>query len=240
MTQNAVSSRVAVIAGASGLVGGECLRQLVQSSDYDQIVAFVRRPLEVAHPKLRQMIVDFERLPPLPEFAGADVFSALGTTMKQVGSRDAFRKVDFAAAVTFASAAAQAGARQFLLVTSVSADPFSATFYLRVKGELEEELKTLPFLALHIFRPSFLAGDRLGSRPGERVGIAGAKALDFVFVGSLKKFSAVDVPDLAAAMLQAAHRADPGVHIYEYEQIVELAKSTAGVAPNGPNVGAGL
>jgi uncharacterized protein YbjT (DUF2867 family) len=145
--------------------------------------------------------------------------------MKQAGSREAFRQIDFEANLSLATLAAKGGACQFVIVSSISADPHSSTFYLRVKGELEDVLKSLPFPSLHLFRPSFLAGDRLGSRPGERVGVAVAKALDFAFVGSLKKFSPVDVDALATAMLQAARRADPGIHVYEYEQILELAKS---------------
>ena len=225
MTSNAISSHVALIAGASGLVGGECLRLLLLSEDYNQVIALVRQPVELAHPKLRQLIVDFANLPELPECAGADVFSALGTTMKQAGSREAFRKVDFDANLSLASLAAKGGACQFVLVSSVSADAHSSTFYLKVKGELEDALKALSFRSLHIFRPSFLAGDRLGSRQSERVGVAVTRALDFVFVGSLKKFSALDVDALAIAMLNVARRAEPGVHIYEYEQILELAES---------------
>ncbi len=225
MTSNELSSRVAVLAGASGLVGSECLRQLLQSPDYDRVIAMVRRPLETSHPKFLQITVDFSNLPDRSEFAGADVFSALGTTMKQAGSREAFRKVDYDAALSFARVAAEGGARQFILVSSVGANAHSATFYLKVKGELEDALKALPFRSLHIFRPSFLAGDRVANRPAERVGIAVAKVFDFAFVGKLKKYSAVDVSELAAAMLSAARYAQPGAHTYEYEQILLLAKS---------------
>lgn len=225
VASNDSSSRVAVLAGAAGLVGNECLRMLVRSEDYHPVIAFVRRPLEFTHPKLRQIIVDFANLPRLPEFADADIFSALGTTMKQAGSRDAFRKVDYGVSLSFATLAAQGGARQFVLVSSISADAHSSTFYLRVKGELEDALRPLPFRSLHIFRPSLILGDHLGRLTGERVGVAVAKALDFAFVGKLKKFSAVDADDVAAAMINVARRAEAGVHIYEYEQILERAKS---------------
>jgi uncharacterized protein YbjT (DUF2867 family) len=222
---NTQTKRVAVIAGASGLVGSECLRRLLQSSDYEQVIALVRRPLELADPKLRQITVMFGDLPQVTAFAGADVFCALGTTMKQAGSHKAFRAVDFDAAHAIAKLAAAGGARQFVLVSSIGANAQSKTFYLRVKGELEEALKSLPFPALQIFHPSLLLGDRQDARPGERVGAVVAKALDFAFVGKLRKYSAIDVADLAAAMLTATRRAEPGVHSYEYEQIMALAKS---------------
>jgi uncharacterized protein YbjT (DUF2867 family) len=219
------SKRVAVIAGASGLVGGECLRRVLQTADYDRVIALVRTPLEVDNPKLQQIIVNFAELPQLPAYAGADVFCALGTTMRQAGSREAFRAVDFGASFAFAKAAAQGGARQFLLVSSIGANPQSHTFYLKVKGEQEEALKSLPFQSLHIFRPSFLVGERAETRPGERVGAVVAKALEFAFVGKMKKYSAIEVTDLATAMVATARRAEPGVHTYEFEQIVALAKS---------------
>ncbi len=229
MNETEQSKRVAVIAGASGLVGSECLQRLLQSADYQRVIALVRRPLGLDHPKLQQIVANFEALPQLADYAGADVFCALGTTMKQAGSREAFRAVDFDASFAFAKVAATVGARQFLLVSSIGANPESHTFYLKVKGELEEALKPLSFPALHIFRPSFLVGERAETRPGERVGAVVAKALDFVFVGKMKKYSAIEVTDLATAMVKAAHRVEPGVHIYEFEQIVALAKAEPAV-----------
>lgn len=189
------------------------------------MLALVRRPLEIQHPKLTQLEVDFTNLPALPEFDAADAYCALGTTMRQAGSREAFRKVDFDAEFAYATAVARGGAQQFLLVSSVGANAHSSTFYLRVKGELEDAVKSLPFRSLHIFRPSFLVGDRTSERTAERVGTAVAKALDFAFLGIFKKYSAVEAGDLAAAMLAAARKSDAGLYLYEYEQILSLAKS---------------
>ncbi len=225
MDETQQKKRVAVIAGGSGLVGKELLQQLLQSQLYELVIALVRRPLKLNNPKLREITVNFAELPQLPEYSDADIFCALGTTLKQAGSREAFRAVDYDLVLALAKTVAAGGARQFLLVSSVGANSQSATFYLRVKGELEEALKPLPFQALHIFRPSFLAGNREEVRTGERIGGTLAKALDFAFVGKLKKFSAIDVADLAAAMLAAARDAKPGLHVYDYEQILSLAKT---------------
>ena len=225
MTSIGASPRVAVLAGASGLVGGHCLPLLLQSARYHQVIALVRRPLDLQHPKLRQIVADFERLPSSPEFTGADVFCTIGTTMRQASSREAFRKVDFDAELAYATTVSQAGAHQFILVSSVGANAHSSTFYLQIKGELEEAVKALPFRSIHIFRPSFLAGDRASDRTAERLGTAVAKALDFAFIGHFRKYSPVEADDLAAAMLAVARKEDPGVHLYEYEQILSLAKS---------------
>ena len=225
MTFNGATPRFAVLAGSSGLVGSHCLPLLLESPDYHQVLALVRRPLDVQHPKLKQVEVDFQHLPTLPEYSGADVFCALGTTMRQAGSREAFRKVDFDAELACATITAHVGARQFLLVSSIGANAHSSTFYLQVKGELEDAVKFLPFPSIHIFRPSFLVGDRGSERPVERVGTAVAKALDFAFIGKFKKYSPVEASDLAAAMLTAARKSEAGVHFYEYEQILSSAKS---------------
>ena len=224
MTFDGAEPRFAVLAGASGLVGSHCLRLFLESVDYRQVIALVRRPLGIQHPKLRQIEVDFQHLPVLPEYSGADVFCALGTTMRQAGSREAFRKVDFDAGLAYATATAQAGARQFLLVSSIGASAHSSTFYLQVKGELEDAVQSLPFRSIHIFRPGFLVGDRSPDRPVERIGITVAKALDFAFIGKFKKYSAVEADDLAAAMHAAARNAEAGVHFYEYEQILSSVK----------------
>ncbi len=223
MTSNEDSRLVAVLAGASGLVGSHLLRLLLQSPGYRQVIALVRRPLEPQDPRLLQVEVNFESLPPLSEFAGADIYCALGTTMNQAGSREAFRKVDYDAELAFAAVAAKGGARQFLLVSSIGANAASSTFYLQVKGQLEDAVKALPFQAVHIFRPSFLAGDRASNRPVERIGTAVARALDFALSGKLKKYSPVEASGLAAAMVHAASRRESGVHIHEYEQILALA-----------------
>jgi uncharacterized protein YbjT (DUF2867 family) len=225
VTSFGAAPRIAVLAGASGLVGNHCLTFLLKSTHYDKVLALVRRPLELQHPKLQQFIVNFESLPLLPEFAGADVFCALGTTMRQAGSRGAFRKVDYDAELAYATVAATGGANQFLLVSSVGASAHSSTFYLQVKGELEDAVKKLLFSSIHIFRPSFLVGDRKLERVGESLGTAVAQALDFAFVGIFKKYSAVEADDLAAAMLAVARKAEAGVHYYEFEQILALAKS---------------
>jgi uncharacterized protein YbjT (DUF2867 family) len=218
------SSGNALLAGASGLVGSHCLRLLLDSRYYAAVLALGRRPLPFEHPKLHQLTVSFDSLPSLQQCAGADIFCALGTTMKKAGSRQAFRKVDFDYPLAFGRHAADGGARQFLLVSSIGADPHSTNFYLRVKGELEEALKTLPFHALHLFRPSFLMGERVERRFAERFGVALASSMEFTFVGPVRRYRPIRAEEVAKAMLAAARLVRPGAHTYEYEQIRSLAR----------------
>ena len=147
--------QTALLAGASGLVGGHLLDLLLDGTDPSHAVSLGRRALTRTHPKLTQLTVDFARLgdSPLPP---ADLaFCCLGTTIKRAGSQGAFRAVDHDAVVAFGTAAKAAGVRHFLVVTALGADARSSVFYNRVKGEVENSLRALGFDALTI-------GGRLG------------------------------------------------------------------------------
>lgn len=204
----------AILVGASGLVGGHLLRQLTaEGPRYDRIIALVRKPLDFAHPKLEQRAVDFTHL---PDIKADDVFCAVGTTIRKAGSEAAFRAVDFDLPVAVAQMAKRNGVRQFLFVSSVGAEAKSGNFYLRVKGETEAAIRALGFEALHVFRPSFLAGDRAESRPGERIGIAVAQALGWALIGPLARYRAVRAEDVARAMIAAAGEDKPGAFVHEF------------------------
>ncbi len=133
-----MSSRTAVVLGASGLVGGFCLRALVDDPDYTRVLTFGRRELpSLTRAKVAQRVADLGSLT-AEDFHGAqDVFCALGTTIRKAGSQEAFRQIDLELPLRAAEEALKAGAEQFVVVSSVGADPASKNFYLRTKGELE-------------------------------------------------------------------------------------------------------
>jgi uncharacterized protein YbjT (DUF2867 family) len=145
--------RTALIAGATGLVGSLCLKRLLDDPDYAQVISISRRSASESHPKLVQKLVDFDNLSHLAPIAANDAFCALGTTNAKAGSQDAYRKIDFGYSKAFAEFALAGGAQQFALVSSVSANARSRTFYLRTKGELEEVITAMPFTSLHILLP---------------------------------------------------------------------------------------
>jgi uncharacterized protein YbjT (DUF2867 family) len=216
--------RRAILLGASGLVGGYCLHALLEESVYTQVVMLNRREVTVGlYPKLVERIVDFDNLSER-DFAGpCDIFCALGTTIRKAGSQAAFRRVDFEYPLAAARLARQAGARQFVLVSSVGADPASKNFYLRTKGELEQEIVKLGFQAVHIFRPSVLLGERQEFRFGERIMQAIAPALNLVMVGGLRRYRAIHASAVGKAMVVAAREESNGVFIHEYDAILKLA-----------------
>ena len=216
--------RTALLLGGSGLVGGFCLQALLEDPIYTAVVSFGRRELAIApHPKLVQKTVDFEKLvsvelPPLD-----DVFCALGTTIRKAGSQEAFRHIDYDLPLAAAGHALKFGAKQFVLVSSVGADPKSKNSYLRTKGELEYALRRLPFTGLHIFRPSLLMGKRQESRPGESIAIAGGRIFQFLCFGPLRQYHPVSAITVAQAMVTAAKADSQGVFLWSYDEMVRQA-----------------
>lgn len=174
-----LNQRRVLLAGATGLVGGQILRTLLAEPSVSEVHALSRRPLDVSHPKLEVHIVDFARLPALVQ--ADDVYLALGTTIKVAGSRAAFRAVDLGANLAVARAAFAAGTRRMGLVSAVGASAQSSVFYNHVKGELEDALKALHLSALVIAQPSLLLDNRDGlkqpPRIGEKVAIPVARLL---------------------------------------------------------------
>jgi uncharacterized protein YbjT (DUF2867 family) len=218
--------KTALIAGATGLVGRYCLARLLDEPAYGRVIALVRRPLPQTDTKLEQQVVDFDRLGLAgTEFPAADdVFCCLGTTMKTAGSEAAFRQVDFVYVVSLASQALGRGAKQFLLVSSLGANPKSPIFYSRVKGETEAAIAALPFEGRQIFRPSILLGERAEIRTGERAGIAVMRGISFAMLGPLRKYRPIAAATVARAMVRVALQAPRGVNIYQSHAIERLGR----------------
>lgn len=162
------SLRTVLVAGATGLVGGLALRALLADPGVGRVHALSRRPIAIEDPKLDVHLVDFGRLPALP--AVDEVYLALGTTIKVAGSQAAFRAVDLDANLAVARAAFASGARRLGLVSAVGADSRSSNFYSRVKGELEDALRSMGWTTLVIARPSLLLDSREGLQQPPRLG----------------------------------------------------------------------
>jgi uncharacterized protein YbjT (DUF2867 family) len=196
------AGRIALLAGATGLVGRALLQGLLADEGVAAVHALVRRPPGLQHPKLHLHTVDFAALPPLPPLHEA--YLALGTTIKVAGSQAAFRAVDFEANLAVARAARAAGATRLGLVSAMGADPHSRIFYNRVKGELEQALAGLGFEGVVIARPSLLVGNRtvLGQpeRAGERIGLHVSRWLQPLIPADYRAIAAQDV---ARALLRA-------------------------------------
>jgi uncharacterized protein YbjT (DUF2867 family) len=208
-------SPVAVVAGATGLVGRALVRQLAADRTWREVRALTRRdlPAEMAGPTVVPIRIDYARLDPPPPWAAADhVFCALGTTRRQAGSAEAFRRVDLDYPVALARAALARGARHFLLVSAVGASPNSRFFYNRVKGEVEAAISALGFRSVTIARPSLLLGNRGTFRWAEQVGkLAGLLAPP--------RYRPLAAGRVAAALIAAAKEGAPGIRILENREL---------------------
>ena len=208
-------SRVAVIAGATGLVGRLLLRRLAADANYREIRVLGRRAPAHADAKVRFVATDFSGLAAqAAALAADDVFCCLGTTIRTAGSQAAFERVDYHMVVDLARAAHQAGAKRFLVVSAVGASERAAAFYSRVKGRMEQAVRQLPFQAVHIVRPSLLLGERAERRPAEKLGQRVAPLLAPLLQGPLAKYRAVPAQDVADALVALARSPATGVHVH--------------------------
>ncbi len=222
-TTPATNPRSALLLGATGLVGRSCLELLLQDDRYATVHALTRTPLSQQHPKLRSHVVPFAELArAVAELAASDVFCCLGTTIKKAGSEAAFRQVDYEYPLIAARSAAQSGARQFLIVTALGADPGSRIFYNRVKGEVERAICELPLATVHVLRPSMLLGERSEQRVGEAIGQVAMRALQPLMLGGARKYRPIAGETVARALLALAHQDRPGRHIHESDELQRL------------------
>ena len=219
--------KTALLAGATGLIGSQLLPLLLESERYTKVIVVGRKALPMTHPKLTQVVTDFEKLHDVRlQLIADDVFCCLGTTMKQAGSKEAFYKVDFLYVVTLAALTAGNFAAQFMVISSLGADPEARVYYSRVKGEMEEAVRQVPFRAIHIFRPSLLLGERAQLRLGERVGAVVLRVLTPLLRGTLQKYRPVTGAAVAAAMLRAAEDDGGGVRVHLSDEIAAGARAT--------------
>lgn len=206
-----------LLAGATGLVGEAALRRALASPRVQQVVAPTRRPL-AAHPKLLNPVLDFDALPADAEWWRVDaVACALGTTIRDAGSREAFRRVDHDYPLAIARHAHAHGAAAFALVSAMGADAGSRVFYSRTKGEVEDALAGIGFASLTLLRPGLLGGERRQHRRGERIALRVLGALDAVLP---RRYRIVPADRVADALLQAALDAPPGHHVIPAERLL--------------------
>jgi uncharacterized protein YbjT (DUF2867 family) len=196
----------ALILGATGLVGGHLLRQVLGRPDYDEVRALVRHDVAVEHPKLRQVSVDFDRLWEWgDEFQAEHVFCCLGTTRAKAVTRAGFERVDYGYIHRAAQLAAEHCAEHFVWVSAAGANPRSPFFYPRVKGRLEAEIRALGLQRWTAVRPSLLLGKRQEARLGEVLAAPAMRLIRPLMSGPWRKYRAIPAEAVAAAMVAAAN-----------------------------------
>ena len=214
----------AIVLGSSGLVGNLLLKLLLESRQYSSVTIFVRRQLELQHPKLKQIITDFKDLEALEELIEGDIlFSCLGSTQKKTPRKEDYIFVDKIIPDTFAEIASGKGLKQFHLVSAMGANSNSSIFYNKLKGELEDSIKEKKIPSINIYQPSLIKGDRKEFRFGEKVTTFFFKFIDILLVGSLKKYRSIDALDIAKAMYNVSLMNKKGIYTFTSDKIKELA-----------------
>ncbi len=214
--------KVALLAGSTGLIGGQLLKLLLNDGHYSNVIALSRKPLAISNPKLTNIVCELNQLADHAAQLKADaVFCCLGTTIKKAKSKEAFRAVDFDAPVALAKIAKAQGSEQFLLVSSLGANKNSSIFYNQVKGEVEEAIAQVGLSTFHILRPSLLLGPRKEQRSGEDAAKLFYRALGVLVP---KKYKAIESIKVARAMGVFARQAKLGNFIHESGELQEFLK----------------
>jgi uncharacterized protein YbjT (DUF2867 family) len=215
--------KTAIVIGATGLVGSFITLKLLDDSRYDKVKVFVRNSLELNHPKLEEHIVNFDKLELWNEYVtGDELYSALGTTIKKAGGKEAQYKIDYTYQFEVAKAASEIGVKKYLLVSSMGANYKSGNFYLRLKGKLDEAVQQLSFNQILIFRPSILIGKRSEKRFGESLGIKIARIIS-KFIPALKRYHPIEASSVAEAMIKSANQnLSDKIKIYQPEEILKI------------------
>lgn len=228
-----LSKKTVLLAGATGLVGNAILQLCLADRNVAEVIVPTRRPVKIKNAKLRNIVMDLidtESGEPSSALAEAinkvsggkvDAYiSALGTTIKTAGSREAFISVDRDLVCRFAEIAKQQKAKQIIFVSSVGANRQTSNFYLRVKGETEDLLERMKFHRLDILRPGLLLGPRKDSRTGEAI----AQKLSFVFnplmQGPLRRYRAISADTVAEAALVLLRKKEPGIFVHENAEML--------------------
>jgi uncharacterized protein YbjT (DUF2867 family) len=215
--------KTAIVIGATGLVGTALVEALLKDSRFEKVKIFVRRATNMVSDKLEHHIVNFDKPDQWKKLVTGDVlYSAMGTTLRVAGSKEAQYTIDYTYQYEVAKMAAANGVEQYVLVSAAGSSPDSKIFYSRIKGELERDIMKLPFETIHIIRPGMLAGHRAEARTGEGIGIGVMTVLSKIpGLGSLKPIQGTEV---ARAMINATFRQVTGIHSYSLGKVIKLAK----------------
>ena len=210
----------ALIIGATGATGKDLLAKLLEDEAFSEIHSFVRKPMSISHPKLHAHVVNFDTPEAWADLLHGDAaFSCLGTTLAVAGSKEAQWRVDYDYQYAFAEHCKNNGVSTFVLVSAAGVKAQSKFFYNRMKGALEDAVKTLHFSCLLIFQPSILIRSN-NDRGAENFSV---KAIHFLNkLGLFRRYRPMPTSVLAEKMIKAAKDTKQGTHTFTLDKIFEL------------------
>lgn len=215
--------KTAIVIGATGLVGKQLVEILLQDDSFSTIKLFVRRSTGYIDTRIEEYVINFDNL----EFYKSDIvgdvlFSCMGTTIKQAGTKAEQYKVDYTYQYEMAKLAAENKVPVYELISASGAAAKSMFFYPRIKGELDDAISKLPFPRIRIFRPSILLGNRTEKRMGEQIG---ASVMEFMVkkIPPLQKYRGIPAEVVAQAMVNAFKAENQErLVVYKLDEIFEV------------------
>jgi uncharacterized protein YbjT (DUF2867 family) len=218
-----MGNKTALIFGSTGLIGNLLLEQLILSDLYKEIKIFTRQSAGISYPGVQELTVDFSAPASfLKQISGDDLYICLGTTIKKAGSVSSMEEIDRNLPVRLAAAAFANGVKRIAVVSSLGANPGSSNYYLRIKGEMEQEILKIDFENKAIVRPSILLGERKEKRRGELMGKVIIKSFKPLLIGKIKKYRGIHAKDVAKAMIALLQK-DQVKCIYESDELQSMA-----------------
>lgn len=190
-----------LVIGATGATGQEIVSQLLEDNSFNSISIFVRKNPNITHSKLKTYVIDFSKVEDFRDLIKGDVlFSCLGTTLRDAGSKDKQYLVDYTYQYEFAKIASENEVPNYSLVSSTGANENALFFYPKIKGKLEESIKKLPFKTIQIFQPPTLIRQKNLMRTSEKIGIKMFGILNYF--GILKSQKPLPVSILAKVVVE--------------------------------------
>lgn len=215
-------NKTALILGSTGLIGSLLLDKLLKHSDYSKVITIVRKPQQLNHPKIMEIVTDFNSEINLDDVESIDsIFSCLGTTRKRTPDLHAYRKIEIDIPVQFAQLGNKKGLTKFHYISSVGANATTSNFYLKMKGEAEKALQQENVKQLFLYRPSLLTGNRAEYRLAENISAKILPLFNPFLVGNLSKYKSIEAEKVAQALLENdLHITSEKVSVLYYNEIM--------------------
>ena len=205
--------------GASGLIGSYLLKYLLKDSEVHLINIISRKPFYLKHDKINNIVIDFTDLNSFSICTKKSdaVFVSIGTTMAKVnGNKSEYRKIDFDIIFNIAKACKKNSVKNLLFVSSLGADSNASSFYLSLKGDIEDAVEKLKLTSTSIFRPSVLLGNRNEARFMERIAQI---IMSYLIIFIPSKYKPIDADIVARSMVNTSKNPKPGFNLYHYKEI---------------------
>jgi len=220
-------NKKAILLGASGITGNSLLLHLLENRNFSDILIVVRRELRIQHPKLKQLIIDFDRMNDYrSQISGDTVFCCLGSTKAKTPDENEYRKIDCEYPAQLGSIALENGAESFHLVSFIKANKNASNLYMRIKGISEEYIRAIAFPAIHIYRPMLFDTPRNDKHFKESFINLLMQGINPILLGGLRKYRSIKVEHIARAMIRCSLEDQKGVFIHDSGEIQLLSRDS--------------